>query len=542
VPQMQHLNFFCLHSLAQYLTSWTGSTVAEAFSQQKDELVLFLRSGRKRLYLRISCRPEFSFILPEYRFYRSKSNTVDLFPELIGLQLTKVEMLGLDRLLCFQLEQNWSIVAKMFGNRSNVIAFQHQVPHAIFRQNIADDLTFQWPANCQTDIPLEAIDAAQSIEAKQELLPIFDRSCWQHVQALCAKGYSTHDAVKAIIALAQDELFYILDTRTAVQFYLFHPANPLGAIDATAEKNNSPQESHITEIVGIVPALQQFIKLFFSRRQFRIAYQRIQDEVEHIAKKIQHRLRSAQKTLQKLETTRDPAEFGHLILANLHLISPRATVVIVQDFYNDNVDLEIELDAMLNPQQNAEAYYQKHKEWRFKWDRFEKELQLAQQEWEEHAPIVAAFEAVKDKKSLQQFEASYKQLLGQQSNQHSQLLPYRVYHFAGYQIWVGRNAKQNDKLTFGFAHKNDTWLHVKGGAGSHVVIRHQNRLQPPLAVLEHAAGLAAYFSKLRSNDLVPVAYTLRKYVRKPKPFVPGQVRLERETILLIEPRTPPEND
>ncbi|HBS58379.1 MAG TPA: hypothetical protein DEA44_03840, partial [Firmicutes bacterium] len=82
------------------------------------------------------------------------------------------------------------------------------------------------------------------------------------------------------------------------------------------------------------------------------------------------------------------------------------------------------------------------------------------------------------------------------------------------EIYVGKNNKQNDYVTFKLARNQDIWLHTKDIPGSHVILRMQTG-EPSQAALEMAAKLAAYFSKSRFSSQVPVDYTLRKHVHKP---------------------------
>ncbi len=101
---------------------------------------------------------------------------------------------------------------------------------------------------------------------------------------------------------------------------------------------------------------------------------------------------------------------------------------------------------------------------------------------------------------------------------------------------VGKHAKANDELTLKVANKDDLWLHAKDVAGSHVVIRHQAGKNIPKTVLERAAQLAAWFSKRKTDSLCPVIYTPKKHVRKRKGTAPGAVVVEKEQILMVEPK------
>ena len=104
-----------------------------------------------------------------------------------------------------------------------------------------------------------------------------------------------------------------------------------------------------------------------------------------------------------------------------------------------------------------------------------------------------------------------------------------------FDIWIGKNAKNNDLLTQKYAHKDDLWLHAKDVTGSHVIIKQQPGKNFPEPVIEKAAQLAAYFSKMRTDSLCAVIYTPKKYVRKPKGLPEGAVIVDKEKVLLVEP-------
>jgi len=100
---------------------------------------------------------------------------------------------------------------------------------------------------------------------------------------------------------------------------------------------------------------------------------------------------------------------------------------------------------------------------------------------------------------------------------------------------VGRGARFNDDLTFRHSSPGDVWLHARQTAGAHVILRWQGEGKPPARDLEEAATLAALHSKARTSGSVPVAWTLRKYVRKPRKSPPGQVTIEREETVFVVP-------
>ncbi len=108
-------------------------------------------------------------------------------------------------------------------------------------------------------------------------------------------------------------------------------------------------------------------------------------------------------------------------------------------------------------------------------------------------------------------------------------------------VLVGRSDQENDEITFRLSSPDDVWMHAQQVPGSHIVLRSSGATgNPPATVLEAAAAIAAFYSKARHSNLVPVIYTHRKYVRKFRGAKPGQVTCEREKTIFVEPKLPKE--
>lgn len=117
--------------------------------------------------------------------------------------------------------------------------------------------------------------------------------------------------------------------------------------------------------------------------------------------------------------------------------------------------------------------------------------------------------------------------------------PYRSFRsLSGVAILVGRGAVENDALTLRHARGNDAWLHARGAAGAHVVVRLSRNQAPDQETLIDAAHLAAHFSDVRGEPTCDVAWTRARFVRKPKGSAPGAVTYSQERVLAlrIEPR------
>ncbi len=117
--------------------------------------------------------------------------------------------------------------------------------------------------------------------------------------------------------------------------------------------------------------------------------------------------------------------------------------------------------------------------------------------------------------------------------------PYRTVWVEGFEVLIGRGARENDTLTFRVAAPNDCWLHVGGGTpGSHVVIRNPDRVPLPKSVVERAASYAAWYSKARAAGWVDVHHCRASDVKKPRGAPAGLVQLGRHQRVRVRPAEP----
>jgi predicted ribosome quality control (RQC) complex YloA/Tae2 family protein len=121
----------------------------------------------------------------------------------------------------------------------------------------------------------------------------------------------------------------------------------------------------------------------------------------------------------------------------------------------------------------------------------------------------------------------------------ARLQPRRLKSSEGWDVLIGRNNEGNDYLTHTLARPEDYWFHVHGSAGSHVVLRRgKGRNEPSKQTLAEVASWAAFYSQARTAGTVPVIWTLKKYVRKPRRSPPGLAVCEREKTVMVKPKEP----
>jgi predicted ribosome quality control (RQC) complex YloA/Tae2 family protein len=233
---------------------------------------------------------------------------------------------------------------------------------------------------------------------------------------------------------------------------------------------------------------------------------------------------------------------GELILAQLHQIPIGVSSAEITDLFDpEQPKIWIKLDGTLSARENAEQYFQKAREVSDKMRKTKENLKHLQQQQKQLYHYQELIQGNPTEKVLNQIENKLIELrIIQTDDERMQEVyrPYRLYFHKNWEIWVGKNAKDNDHMTFHLAHKEDFWLHAQGVSGSHVIIRKIQRKQdPPKSVLEYAARLAATYSQARNSSYIPVIYTRVKYLRKPRGSEAGAVIPERTKSFFVEPLT-----
>jgi predicted ribosome quality control (RQC) complex YloA/Tae2 family protein len=221
-------------------------------------------------------------------------------------------------------------------------------------------------------------------------------------------------------------------------------------------------------------------------------------------------------------------------MANLHAINEGITEIELLNFYT-NTPIKIKLKAELSPQRNAESYYRKSKNEQLEVNAIEKNIENAVYKIFDLDAQIEKVKATETFKELKGFVKTQKKVTEEIESPKSL---FREYVFEGNLILVGKNSKNNDTLTLKHTQKEDYWLHARDCAGSHVVIKRKNKENLPNHVIEFAASLAAYYSKRKNESVVPVIFTQKKFVRKTKGLPDGQVIVDKESTIMIEPFQP----
>lgn len=258
--------------------------------------------------------------------------------------------------------------------------------------------------------------------------------------------------------------------------------------------------------------------------------------LDALAGQVQAAERRLRGLTRELDRTPDPVPIrsrGDLLLARLREVPRGATEVTLVDF--DGTPLVVELDPSLPPQGNAARFYAEAARIERARAQLPERIRQARERAAELADLLEAARAgAADREEV--LAALPAERPTRSSGEGGTSLPYRRYRTSGgIEVRVGRGSRHNDDLTFRHASPEDVWLHARGAAGAHVILRWRGPGNPPARDLEEAAVLAALHSKARTSGSVPVDWTLRRYVRKPRRSPPGQVAADRVRTLFVEP-------
>ena len=237
---------------------------------------------------------------------------------------------------------------------------------------------------------------------------------------------------------------------------------------------------------------------------------------------------------------------GDLLLANICTARRSGSKVAVIDYFEESTPT-VEIDVAENDELSraAEKYFKRYTKARNAREEIAKRLEatdaslvLMRKELEriEEEIIDLDLDALRERVGPQERAGSEKKVKETRSAASS--VARTFISSDGFEILVGKRAKDNDQLTFKVAKSLDTWMHAADYPGSHVVIRNRDKKEIPPTTLLEAAMLAAFYSQGNAQPKAAVHYTLKKFVNKPKGSAPGLVSLASFKTLLVEPAVP----
>lgn len=254
--------------------------------------------------------------------------------------------------------------------------------------------------------------------------------------------------------------------------------------------------------------------------------------------------RVAQQELE-LEATSDRErrrELGDLLTSNLHVMAKGMGRVRVLDYYApEGGEVDIALDPLLTPQQNAAKYYKAYNKAKTAQRILTEQIEKGRQELSYLDSVLENIPLAEGERDIQEIRqeltaAGYLRRVSKAKGREKLVAgkPMEFRSSAGLRISVGKNNSQNDLLTTKAAGRGDIWLHTQRIHGSHVILWTEGG-EADAQSLTEAAILAAYFSQGKEGKKVPVDYTPVKFVKKPAGARPGMVVYTTYQTAVVDP-------
>lgn len=231
--------------------------------------------------------------------------------------------------------------------------------------------------------------------------------------------------------------------------------------------------------------------------------------------------------------------YGDLLKANLYKLSFGEDEVVVENFYDEYKPTKIKLDSRISPSQNVQKFYKEYTKSKHAIKLLNEQIELSKVERDYLEGVLDTLSRVQLEDEINEIrselaEQGYIKSRSSRKSNVSKLKPMRFKSTEGFEILVGRNNIQNDKLTLKESKKTDIWFHVKDIPGSHVILV-ANGKEVGEQSLYDAAMIAAFYSKAGGSSGVPVDYTFVRYVSKPQGAKPGNVIYKNQKTLFVTP-------
>jgi predicted ribosome quality control (RQC) complex YloA/Tae2 family protein len=312
-----------------------------------------------------------------------------------------------------------------------------------------------------------------------------------------------------------------------------------------AKRDPGSQEAKPTRFTGTAGGdfpISSYIESHYQDKESTLAVDDARDArlrvLKKTIKKDQRRIEAWRKDLTNALKYRDYARYGELIKASLGSIKKGTNRITVVDYFDDTLpEVTIPLDHTKSAQGNMDDYFRRHRKYLTAERELNPRIERAERELDElraellaieqgtWTPLIASPSTPNTMRgTLRKVQRSGDQKSG----------PFRRFVSTdGLPIFVGRNARENDELTFGLAKSDDLWLHARGTPGSHVVVRLGKGNDPPPETIRDAATLALLYSDLKKSGRGDVIYTRRKWVKKAKGQAAGSVIVTQEKSIRV---------
>ena len=269
--------------------------------------------------------------------------------------------------------------------------------------------------------------------------------------------------------------------------------------------------------------------------------QGLRKTVQNLCARLTKKLAIQEKELAATFERERLRQLGDIVTANIHRIQKGQTVLQAEDFYDEEMKvIDIPISPILSPQQNAAKFYKDYTRMKNAEKELTRQIAIGEEELSYLRSVLDELNRAGSEQELEEIRAELsaggyvKAESGKKRMKQSKSAPMRFESTDGFPIYVGRNNRQNDELTFKMARKDDIWLHASKVHGSHVIIACAGRPVPDDTVTQ-AAQLAAYYAESTGGQNIAVDVTPVKQVKKTPNGKPGMVIYHSYRTVIVNP-------
>ena len=528
---------------------FADQVLAQCWSQEKNRLLLRFIRGTESSFMEISLDLQIGYALPSQEIHRAKKNTLDFFESLLGTQLNAVTMHETERIIQPHFAGAKELLIVFFGPGAGNVLLRTNKDIVESFHEVGDEY------DNVLDVADEEILTRDALIAELLNRDVVPSRALTSVLRRLGKRLAHESLFQAGIPdestlseLPESQLLDLLDhvdslyseCLTSEVFRLYFTEDDVIFALVPLKHLENKRLEKVEEFEDLAKAVRVYRGTSFRRGQFRSTKVRMAKHVEKDIRRLERSLEHTGKAEQHTERAEGWELTGNVLLANLHGMQRGQEEIELTDW--EGTEFKIKLDPKMTPAENAERYFRKARGARNEIDHAERRAASMRERLKILNTLKRNVERAETVKALEEIRNNNTKLfqVKGEAKEKGSAERFRRFVVEGeHEVYAGKSAANNDELTLRFARPNDIWLHARGASGSHVVLRwHDFKGRPPKRTLEEAAMVAAYYSGAKNSKLVPVAWTYKKYVRKPKGAAPGSVVMGREEVVLVEPRLP----
>ena len=462
--------------------------------------------------------------------------------------LINIRQEGFDRIVYFDFEklnqfgdvEKYTLIIEIMGKASNIfLTCKDKILSALFFTSI-DVGNRVIMTGAKYTLPFEE-KKISPIYLEKENFPFETETFLEKIEgagrAFAVQCSQDYDVFEKYLSSYKPVMYEILNRGKIQKVLTYNEFLEFSQKENTNLENNPENKNNRKYFETLNEGLNAYFKTTITSNVISEKKKSLLKYVDSQIKKFKKIEKNIKVDLKKNENFENYKNIGDILAANMHQIKYGMKKVTVFDFYN-NQEITINLDPLLSPNDNLNFYYNKYNKGKrtisalnLRFGDIQNEIKYFEEikMFIEKENDFIGIEEIENELNLSDNGNKIKNKIKLNKTKKRELLSF---NYKGFQIFVGRNNKENEEISFSKGQPNDIWMHIKDIPGSHVLILRNNQ-ELPEDVLIYAANLACEYSKAKKGDKVTVDYCERKFVKKIKNSKPGNVTYTNFHSLLV---------